>query len=255
MDKNTIIGFALIAAVLFGFTWFGQPSAEEVENQRIKDSIENVTKQKAEEQKKIADIQRQAKAMEAAMNDTTALLHSAMSGEAKQVVLQNNSIALTFSTKGAVVEKAVIKNFKDNNGNKDVTLFDKNTQKLNFILAAKDANISTADLYFNDYTVSGNTLTFIAGDKNGKNITVTYTLGKDYLLSCSIRANGMAGNFSPNTNTMDINWQENCRQLEKGFTFENRYATLTYHLRMAVQTTLTRQARKLTNLWRKQQTG
>ncbi len=231
MDKNTIIGFALIAAVLFGFTWFGQPSAEEVENQRIKDSIENVTKQKAEEQKKIADIQRQAKAMEAAMNDTTALLHSAMSGEAKQVVLQNNSIALTFSTKGAVVEKAVIKNFKDNNGNKDVTLFDKNTQKLNFILAAKDANISTADLYFNDYTVSGNTLTFIAGDKNGKNITVTYTLGKDYLLSCSIRANGMAGNFSPNTNTMDINWQENCRQLEKGFTFENRYATLTYHFK------------------------
>ena len=231
MDKNTIIGFALIAAVLFGFTWFGQPSAEEVENQRIKDSIENVTKQKAEEQKKIADIQRQAKAMEAAMNDTTALLHSAMSGEAKQVVLQNNSIALTFSTKGAVVEKAVIKNFKDNNGNKDVTIFDKNTQKLNFILAAKDANISTADLYFNDYTVSGNTLTFIAGDKNGKNITVTYTLGKDYLLSCSIRANGMAGNFSPNTNTMDINWQENCRQLEKGFTFENRYATLTYHFK------------------------
>jgi len=231
VDKNTIIGFALIAAVLFGFTWFGQPSAEEVENQRIKDSIENVTKQKAEEQKKIADLQRQAKAMEAAMNDTTALLHSAMSGEAKQVVLQNNSIALTFSTKGAVVEKAVIKNFKDNNGNNNVTLFDKNTQKLNFTLSAKDANISTADLYFNDYTVNGNTLTFIAGDKNGKNITVTYTLGKDYLLSCSIRANGMAGNFAPNTNTMDINWQENCRQLEKGFTFENRYATLTYHFK------------------------
>ena len=229
MDKNTIIGFALIAAVLFGFTWFGQPSAEEVENQRIKDSIENVTRQKAEEQKKIADLQRQAKAMEAALNDTTALLHSAMSGEAKEVVLQNNSIALTFSTKGATVEKAVIKNFKDNNGKGDVTLFDKNTQKLNFILSAKDANISTADLYFNDYTVNGNSLIFIAGDRNGKNITITYSLGKDYLLSCAVRANGMAGHFAPNTTTMDIDWQENCRQLEKGFTFENRYATLTYH--------------------------
>lgn len=231
MDKNTIIGFALIAAVLFGFTWFGQPSAEEMEAQRIKDSIETVTRQKAEEQRKIAEIQRQAKAAEAAQSDTTALLHKAMSGIAQQVVLQNEKVALTFSTKGGVVEKAVIKNFKDNNGGSDVTLFDKNTQKLNFILSAKDANISTADLYFNDYTLDGNSLTLIAGDKDGKNITITYTLGKDYLLGCAIRANGMAGNFAPNTSTMDINWQENCRQLEKGHTFENRYASLTYHFK------------------------
>ena len=52
MDKNTIIGFALIAAVLFGFTWFNQPSKEELEQQRIQDSINTVTKQKAAEQRK-----------------------------------------------------------------------------------------------------------------------------------------------------------------------------------------------------------
>ncbi len=231
MDKNTIIGFALIAAVLFGFTWFGQPSREELEAQRIKDSIETVTQQKAEEQRKIAEIQRQAEALEAAKNDTTALLHQAMSGTAKEVTLQNEKISLTFSTKGAIVEKAVIKGFKDNQEHKDVTLFDKNTQKLKFILAAKDANISTDDLYFNDYTVTDNSVTFIAGDRKGKNITLTYTLNNDYLLHCSFKANGMAGNFAPNTSTMDINWQENCKQLEKGFTFENQYSSLTYHLK------------------------
>ena len=231
MDKNTIIGFALIAAVLFGFTWYGQPSAEELEAQRIKDSIETVTKQKAEEQRKIAEIQRQAKALEAAQSDTTALLYKAKNGVAQRVVLQNEKVALTFSTKGAVVEQAVIKGFKDNSGSNDVTLFDKNTQRLNFILAAKDANISTDELYFNDYTLADNSLTFIAGDRDGKNITITYTLGKDYLLSCSIKANNMAGSFSPSTSSMDINWQENCRQLEKGHTFENRYASLTYHFK------------------------
>lgn len=231
MDKNTIIGFALIAALLFGFSWFGQPSAEELEAQRIKDSIENVTKQKAAEQQKIAELQRQAKAVQDAINDTTTLLYSAMTGKAQSVVLQNEKIALTFSTKGAVVEKAVIKGFKDLNDNHDITLFDKNTQKLNFVLTTKDANISTYDLYFNDYTINGNTLTFIAGDRNGKNITLTYTLGKDYLVNCSLKANGMGGNFAPNTSQLDINWQENCKQLEKGFTFENRYASLTYHLK------------------------
>lgn len=231
MDKNTIIGFALIAALLFGFSWYGQPTAEEREAQRIKDSIETVTKQKAEEQQKIAELQRKAQAAQDAMNDTTALLYPALTGTSQQVVLQNDKVALTFSTKGAVVEKAVIKNFKDIDGNKDITLFDKTTQKLNFILTTKDANISTYDLYFNDYSVNGNTVTFIAGDKNGKNITLTYTLGKDYLLSCSLQANGMGGHFAPNTSQLDINWQENCRQLEKGYTFENRYASLTYHLK------------------------
>ena len=28
---------------------------------------------------------------------------------------------------------------------------------------------------------------------------------------------------------MDVVWQDKCRQQEKGFTFENRYSTLTYH--------------------------
>ena len=34
MDKNTIIGFVLIAVVLIGFSWYSQPSAEQIEAQR-----------------------------------------------------------------------------------------------------------------------------------------------------------------------------------------------------------------------------
>ena len=39
MDKNTIIGFVLIAVVLIGFSWYNQPSAEQIEAQRREDSI------------------------------------------------------------------------------------------------------------------------------------------------------------------------------------------------------------------------
>ena len=56
MDKNTLIGFVLIAAVLFGFTWYNQPSKEQIEAQRTKDSIENVAKQKAEQIIKDAEL-------------------------------------------------------------------------------------------------------------------------------------------------------------------------------------------------------
>ena len=228
MDKNTIIGFVLIAAVLFGFTWYTRPSDEQLAEAARQDSIAAVAKQKQElAQKQAEAAKKQAEAQ--AMQDSTSLLYSALSGQAKDIVLQNDKIALTFSTKGAVVTKAVIKNFKDCNGNKDVTLFEGKDQSLNYIIATKENNINTSDLYFNDCKVQGNKVTFVAGEQNGKNITLTYTLGKDYLVDCSIAVNGMSGHFAPNTNTVSIDWKDRNRQQEKGFTFENRYATLTYH--------------------------
>ncbi|MBO4607770.1 MAG: membrane protein insertase YidC, partial [Prevotella sp.] len=50
----------------------------------------------------------------------------------------------------------------------------------------------------------------------------------DYMLHFSFRAKGMEGLFSPKTKTMDVSWHEDCKQQEKGHSFENRYATLTY---------------------------
>ena len=228
MDKNTIIGFALIAVVLFGFTWYNQPSAEQLEAQRVNDSIENVAKQKAEQQQ-VLEMQQKAAAAKLAAEDSTALFYAAKQGTATDVVLQNDKLALTFSTKGAAVQKAVIKGYEDNEGNKDVTLFDKTTQQLNVTLVAKEENISTQDLVFTPSDVTPTSVTFTAMAGEGKGIVIKYALSDDYKLSCSIVANGMAGLFSPNTSTIDVNWQELCKQQEKGFTFENRYSTLTYH--------------------------
>ena len=49
MDKNTITGFVLIAAVLFGFSWFSRPSEEEIRAQHQQDSIAAVNKAKQEQ--------------------------------------------------------------------------------------------------------------------------------------------------------------------------------------------------------------
>ena len=42
MDKNTLTGFILIAAVLIGFSYFSRPSEAELEDQRRQDSIATV---------------------------------------------------------------------------------------------------------------------------------------------------------------------------------------------------------------------
>ena len=229
MNKNNIIGFVLFAAVLIGYGFWSQPSAEQVAAQKRQDSIENVARQKAENAAKLAAQQKAALAKAAAEADTTALFHAALQGNATDVVLKNKNVELTLNTKGGVVSKAVIKDFEDRNGNKNVTLFDSKTQSLNFALATKTVNVNTADLYFTPSNQTDSTVTMTAQAGVGKSLVINYVLGNDYMLHTQIQAVGLGNDFAPSTDRMDVQWKDLVRQQERGFTFENRYASLTYH--------------------------
>ena len=237
MNKNNIIGFLLIAVVLIGFSWYNQPSAEEQRTAFVQDSIAKAKHAEMEKASKAAAVKRQADAKAKVEADSTALFYSALKGQAKKIVLRNEKVELTLNTKGATVEKAVIKGYvghnlqvKDGSADaKDVTLFDGNDQSLKFMLEAKEANIITSDLYFTPSNVTDKSVTMTAVAGEGKTLTLTYTLGNDYMLHMSLQANGMAGLFSPNYNKMDVDWSDKARQQERGFMFENRYTTLTYH--------------------------
>lgn len=237
MNKNNIIGFLLIAVVLIGFSWYNQPSAEEQRTAFVQDSIAKAKHAEMEKASKAAAAKRQTDAKAKVEADSTALFYSALKGQAKKIVLKNEKVELTLNTKGATVEKAVIKGYvghnlqvKDGSADaKDVTLFDGNDQSLKFMLEAKEANIITSDLYFTPSNVTDKSVTMTAVAGEGKTLTLTYTLGNDYMLHMSLQANGMAGLFSPNYNKMDVDWSDKARQQERGFMFENRYTTLTYH--------------------------
>lgn len=237
MNKNNIIGFLLIAVVLIGFSWYNQPSAEEQRTAFVQDSIAKAKHAEMEKASKAAAAKRQTNAKAKVEADSTALFYSALKGQAKKIVLKNEKVELTLNTKGATVEKAVIKGYvghnlqvKDGSADaKDVTLFDGNDQSLKFMLEAKEANIITSDLYFTPSNVTDKSVTMTAVAGEGKTLTLTYTLGNNYMLHMSLQANGMAGLFSPNYNKMDVDWSDKARQQERGFMFENRYTTLTYH--------------------------
>ncbi|WP_337932376.1 membrane protein insertase YidC [Hallella sp.] len=241
MNKNTLIGFVLIAVVLVGFSWYSQPSQEEMRAQFVKDSLEQVAKQKADQAAKIAAYKQQQAAKEQVAADTTALFYKALTGKAQDVVLQNAKLAVTLSTKGGTVTKAYIKNEKgsrryvghniaDKTGKSDdlggVTLFSGKDQSLNYTLVAKEMNISTDDLFFEPTAVTDSTVTLTAEAGQGKSLIINYRLGSDYMLHVSLRTVGMAGLFDPNTTTLGVDWHEKVKEQERGFTFENRYARL-----------------------------
>ena len=228
MNKDTIIGFVLIAVVLIGFSWYNQPSHEEIDAyQHQQDSIAAVQRDK-EKKQKMAEAARKAEAEAAAQGDTTALFYSALNGTNEDIVLKNQKVELTFSTKGGTISKAVIKGFADKDGNPDVTLFDAKDQQMNFLLAGKQDNIITQDLFFTPTNVSDSTVTMTAQTADGGSIVLDYLLGPDHLLHFSLTANGLSGIFAPTYKEMDIEWSDHSRQQEKGYYFENRYTGLFY---------------------------
>ena len=237
MDKNNIIGFLLIAAVLIGFSWYNQPSAEEQRAAFVKDSIEQVNKSQSEKAAQMEKNKRQQAEKQKVLSDTTSLFHKALTGNVERIVLKNKKVELTFCSKGAYVEQAIIKgyvghNIKVKNGSadkKNLTLFSGADQSISYLLNAKETNINTAELYFVPSEVSDSTVTFIADAGEGKSLTLKYELGQDYMLHMQMSVQGMAGLFAPGTQTMDVDWKDKARQQERGFSFENRYATLTYH--------------------------
>lgn len=231
MNKNNIIGFTLMALVLIGFSIYNQPSDAEIAEMRKQDSLANaanIANEKAiEAQKQAAEVQK-AQALTEAQNDTTALFHKALNGTADSIVLKNSHVELTLSTKGGVVKKAKVLNFKDLDGSESVTLFDGDDQDMNFMLAGKTTNIVTSDLYFTPSNISDSTVTMTALAGNGGQVVFNYVLGKDYMLHMEFKTTGLSGLFAPNYKEVDIEWRDKCRQHEKGFTFENQYSTLTY---------------------------
>ena len=229
MNRDTVIGFVLIALVLIGFSWYNQPSAEQIEAARKQDSIAAAIRDNNAKKQQAEAAARKAQAEQAAKGDTSALFFSALNGQDAPVVLKNSKVELTFSTKGGTISKAVIKGFQNVDNTKDeVTLFDQKTQQMNFMLAGKSENIITQDLYFTPSNISDSTVTMTATAGNGSSLVLAYTLGQDYLLHFTLQANGLSGIFAPNYKEVDIEWSDLCRQQERGFTFENRYTSVTY---------------------------
>ena len=230
MNRDTVTGFVLIALVLIGFSWWTQPSQEELDDLRRQDSIAAVTKEKAEREARLAAQNEQdtAKAPTLA-GDSAALFFPSMQGQDEAVVLRNQHLELTLQTKGGVVRRARILDYQDNlQDTMGVTLFDRKEQNLELMLAAKNDNILSRDLYFTPTGQTDTTVTLTARAANGGELRLNYQLGADYMLHLSVQAAGLDGQFAPDYQTIDLVWHDLCRQQEPSFSFESRYATLTY---------------------------
>ena len=262
MDKNTITGFILMALVLIGFSWYSRPSEEQIKAQQERDSIADA--QLAEAQKAALSAPSGSPegrlsegSLETFTPDSTSILFAAAQGEGQRITLENDLVRITVNTRGGIIEEAELKNYKDQQ-KENVRLLTPEDAHLRLALATKTENIITDQLYFQPITVpegspvtvpegspvtvpEGSPVTVPEGSPEGQSLLlrlplatgsldIEYTLRPDaYMVDMVVRANGIADLFAPSMRTLDIQWTDRARQLEKGFDFEQRYACIRYH--------------------------
>lgn len=240
MDKNTLIGFLLIGIVLLAFSWLNQPSPEQLEaRRRYQDSIAKI--EYAQQQALQKQENKSTEAEEAAadlpdsvrvarLQESYGAFAEAMVGTDEVTVLENELVELRLSNKGGRVCYARLKEYDTYNA-QPLVLFEGDESKFDFTLVtATNRVLNTGDLYFTP--VKGddpNTVIMRLNTGEGSHLDFTYTLKPDdYMLEYSVRGVGLNGVLAPSTNALDLVWEQDIRQQEKGRKFEERYVALYY---------------------------
>ena len=229
MDKNTLVGFGLIAAVLIGFTFLTRPDEQQqIAQKNYQDSIQALAHKDSANRAEAAAALTNTTAAVAQLVDSTATFYNAAKGNESFTTIENDLVKLTFSNKGGVVYSAMLKKYNGQD-KKPLVLFDKDDVSMNFFFYNKNEKIETKDYYFQAVNKTDSSLTMRLAATDSSYIDFIYTMHKgNYMVDFSVKATGMVDKLSPSINYMDIEWKQKLRQAERGYKYESRYAYLMY---------------------------
>ena len=222
MDKNTLIGALLIGAVLIGFTWFSKPDPTQ-QTPPPADTTHVVAQQPAAPQ---------ATADTAALDSTGApiLAPYQQAKEEKVIVLKNEKLALSISTRGGAPVEAVLADYLDQS-KKPVHLFRKGDTRLDLPLRTLDNRmVSTADANFDIIEATDSTATLRMQLDESAYLDYVYKLrSSDYRVDFTIRGHELRRFLPVNIALQDIEWRQRIPQQEQSWKFEGQYSGIYYH--------------------------
>lgn len=245
MDRNTWIGFLLIAAIIVGFSMLSRPSKEELaERQRINDSIALVHQMEYEAQQLSAALSaeqaagQQTEQKQVVSGEQIEAIYGpfapSANGESRMTVLQNNKVRLFIDSKGGYIARAELKEYKAYGDSvNDLCLFRSDEAQLAFTLITSNNRIlSTKNLYFEPLTPNDqNVVMRLHTSDEDAWIDFVYTLPEDdYMVSFAIQPHNTQRVLAQNVNSVEMQWRQLIPQQERGRKFEERYAQLQYML-------------------------
>ncbi|MDQ3142855.1 MAG: membrane protein insertase YidC [Bacteroidota bacterium] len=224
MDRNTIIGFILIFAVLVIWNQFVfEPGIKESKrNTELQDSIATTqtreaipepTKDTAQEQNKISD---------------TSLVKVA---EEKTYFLKNNLMQISFNSKGGMIKEVLLHKFKKLKENEqgeeillDLKLMEDPRNIFEFQIPSAKGIYSTKSAHFDVEQKNDLELSLVTTLPDGNKFFQSYKLSSDnYILEHNVKLEG-----SP-TNSVVLNWENYMDRIEKNTEYEKYYSTVYFN--------------------------
>lgn len=247
MDKNTLIGFALIFVLLIVWQQFNMPSQEELERQeQIQDSIEQA-QQLAE-----AEIAKPEETTTLTVQDEIAALpdslkeeklsglfgpfSSAGSGEEKLITVENELMTLVLTNKGGRIKEVILKEFEKNvlteekkEVKEELKLLSDEKNKFEYLLpiaSLPSGGVRTGDLFF-DVQQRGNEVVFRANAGSGRYFEQKYSLqDNSYRIGYDIKLEGLQNVLANNAEEIELIWHDYLDRIEINHNFERRYSTI-----------------------------
>ncbi len=257
MDKKSIIGIAVVAVLFLGFAYFNSQQQKEYLEQKAAyeayvDSVAAAARAAAPVADSLASgngVQAEVAAAEAAaavrerqVETLGESLTAAREAEAEEFIVENDVMAVLFSTRGGQIKGVTLKDYTQYGprGKRDrkIEMMDPATARFGLSFYLKNVPVNTLDYVF--------TAQPVVGEADGAKSVVmrlpvaerayleyryliydTEAPERDYLVDFDVRLVNMAPEMA-NQTQIQIDWANTTFQNEKGFQNENMYTTLSY---------------------------
>ncbi len=246
MDKNTWVGFLLIAAIIVGFTMLNRPSKEQLaERQRVQDSIKLARMAELEAQRISDSLQYVAgnavqaetiseEEQQAHMQAAYGTFAQAAQGEEQWVTLENEHLRLTLSTLGGRIQRAELPEYHASGDSVNpLCLFRADESAFGFtLITANNRILQTSNLYFTPVETAEKNKAILRLKTASPDawLDFVYELSDSYMVHLSLEPHNMQSELAQNINSLELLWRQLIPQQEQGRKFEERYARLQYML-------------------------
>lgn len=234
MDKNSVIGFVLIAAIFLGFTVFeNKRAAKYAEVKAQQDSI--ALAQMPFDSSSVVSLGESSEGASVADNVTAPVYKdsclqaaSDVNSVPEMVVLENSKIRIQLTTKGAQPYSVKVKDYY-NYDSTELYLFRPGQSEYSLRVYAGEY-IKTSNFNFTVASASDSVVVMRLPFRNGGYIEQKYTLSEDsYLLKNSLSFVNMDEIIPRNVSAFDLDFSMTVPRMEKGYKNEVQYSKADYY--------------------------
>lgn len=233
MDKNSVIGFVLIAAIFLGFTVFENKRAAKYADKAQQDSI--ALAQMPFDSSSVVSLGESSDGASMADNVTTPVYKdsclqaaSDVNSVPEMVVLENSKIRIQLTTKGAQPYSVKVKDYY-NYDSTELYLFRPGQSEYSLRVYAGEY-IKTSNFNFTVASASDSVVVMRLPFRNGGYIEQKYTLSEDsYLLKNSLSFVDMDEIIPRNVSAFDLDFSMTVPRMEKGYKNEVQYSKADYY--------------------------